>query len=258
MLDLRAGIAVMCVLAATAQAAPAAARTRARGVPQYLAGAKVKQAVVNKAAAVRSLVKEAGLPYPPRRLFLRAFKKELELEVWAQGEKGARYSLLKRYPICAAAGVLGPKRRAGDHQVPEGFYRVWSINRYTRFHLGLGVSYPNASDKILGRKGALGKEIMIHGDCASLGCLAMTDDGIEEIYLLAAHTYRGGGRKIPLHIFPTRLGLEGLSWLISAHPGKARLHRFWLGLQPGYLHFERHRKPPRVRVDRKGRYRLRR
>ncbi len=240
-------------------ATPAESKSPSRRprTPSYLAGAKVKQALINKELAVRALVKAKGLPYPPRRIFLRAFKHDLELEVWAQGKKDNPYTLIKTYPICAAAGVLGPKRRAGDHQVPEGFYRVWSINRYTRFHLGLGVSYPNRSDRILGRKGSLGSEIMIHGDCASLGCLAMTDDGIEEIYLLAAHTYQGGGRHIPLHIFPTRLDLAGISWLISSHPGRTALHRFWQGLQPGYRYFEQHGQPPRVKVDQRGRYHLR-
>ena len=253
-----AGIAVTCALISQTGAGPAEARTLESQPPDYLAGAKVRQAVKNREAVVRAMVKERGLPYPPRRLFLRAFKRDMELEVWAQGKKDAPYTLLKTYDICAAAGELGPKRRAGDHQVPEGYYRVSAINRYTRFHLGLTVSYPNASDRILGRKGALGGEIMIHGDCASLGCLAMTDPGIEEIYLLAARTYLGGGRHIPLHIFPTRLTLEGFSWLISAHPDRPALHRFWRGLQPGYQHFEEHRKPPRVRVDKKGRYLMRR
>lgn len=257
MLDVRAGLAALCALFILFPGAPAEARTRARKKPDYLVGAKVRQAVKNKEAVVRAMVEAAGLPYPPRRIFLRAFKRDMELEVWGQGEKGAQYTLLKTYDICAATDTLGPKRRAGDHKVPEGFYRISAINRYTRFHLGLTVNYPNASDRILGRKGALGGEIMVHGDCASLGCLAMTDPGIEEIYLLAARTYQGGGRRIPLHIFPTRLNLEGYSWLVSAHPGKPALHRFWRGLRPGYLHFEEHRKLPRIRVDRKGRYRLR-
>ncbi len=253
---MRRASTVTFALALLLCAPSAAARTRSSGVPDYLAGPKVKQAMKNKEELVRALVQARGMPYPPRRIFLRAFKRDLALEVWAQGKKGERYQLLKSYDICAAAGTLGPKRRAGDHQVPEGFYRIYAINRYTRFHLGLTVSYPNKSDRILGRKGALGGEIMVHGDCASLGCLAMTDDGIEEIYLLAAHTYQGGGRHIPLHIFPTRLDLVGLSWLISAHPGRTALHRFWLGLRPGYQYFEQHRVPPRVRVDRRGRYRV--
>jgi murein L,D-transpeptidase YafK len=258
MSHLCAGIAAICALSIVSQGDPVEAKTRTRQTPDYLVGSKVRHAVKNKEAVVRAMVKSSGLPYPPRRIFLRAFKRDMELEVWAQGKKGAAYTLLKTYDICAAAGALGPKRRAGDHQVPEGFYRISAINRYTRYHLGLTVSYPNASDKILGRKGALGSEIMVHGDCASIGCLAMTNPGIEEIYLLAARTYQGGGRHIPLHIFPTRLDLEGYAWLISAHPDRPALHRFWRGLQPGFLFFERHRKLPRIRVDKKGRYLLRR
>jgi murein L,D-transpeptidase YafK len=224
---------------------------------RYLTAPRVKKARARTESMVRALVTKRGLPFPPRRIYLRAFKKERQLEVWGQGQPGKPYVLIKTYPICAAAGKLGPKRYAGDHQVPEGYYRAIALSYWTQFHLGLSVNYPNASDRILGRKNFYGGKIMIHGDCASLGCLAMTDRGIEEIYLLSAHTYHSHRRTPTIHIFPTRLDSRGLSAVVKQHPKRRKLHRFWRDLQQGYRYFEKHKLPPRIWVDRAGRYHVR-
>ena len=130
-----------------------------------------------------------GVAFPPPRIVLAAFKKEQTLEVWV-GQEGAM-KLLRAYPIRAASGLLGPKLRERDMQVPEGLYRIESLNPNSLFHLALRVGYPNEFDrrqaKLEGRKN-LGGDIMIHGGSASIGCLAMGDPAAEDLFVLAAET----------------------------------------------------------------------
>jgi hypothetical protein len=132
----------------------------------------------------------AGLPYPPSKVTLIGLKEERELQLYAAGTNG-QYRLIQSYPILAASGKLGPKLREGDQQVPEGLYRIESLNPNSRFHLSLRLNYPNEYDrahaKAEGRKN-LGGDIMIHGNAVSIGCLAMGDSAAEELFVLAART----------------------------------------------------------------------
>jgi murein L,D-transpeptidase YafK len=217
---------------------------------------RVVQARADKEAAVRALLTAVGVAYPPERLFLRAFKKERELEVWAGGAKG-ELVLVKTYPVCALSGELGPKRQQGDMQIPEGVYRVDRFNTTSNFYLSLGVDYPNASDRILGVKRRLGGDIFIHGDCVTIGCLPLTDEIIKEVYLVALDTYVAGQREIPVHIFPLRMTEAGLGELREIAKNDATLRTFWQGLLSIYTAFEVSHLPPRVTVDPKsGAYKL--
>jgi len=194
---------------------------------------RVATASARKRTELEKLFRERGLAYPPREVFLRVFKRERVLELWARA--GAeRFQLLRSYPICAASGELGPKRRAGDSQVPEGFYAIERFNPRSAFHLSLGIDYPNASDRNLGRRGNLGGDIFIHGGCASIGCVAIGDDSIDEVYLVATAARTRGQRRIPVHIFPTRLDATGRKWLREQFAERPGLLRFWAGLQAGF------------------------
>ena len=177
-------------------------------------------------------------------IFIRAFKEEAELELWMEGDSG-KFRLLKKYAICAASGDLGPKERVGDEQVPEGFYTVTAgaMNPASSYHLSFNIGYPNALDKKLGRTGSL---IMIHGDCVSLGCLAMTDEGIEEIYSLADAAHRAGQRAFSVHVFPFRMTSKKL----KAHDASPWLE-FWKNLKVGYDLFQKDEVPPKVSVEKK-------
>ncbi|NLF25085.1 MAG: hypothetical protein GX589_05435 [Deltaproteobacteria bacterium] len=166
---------------------------------------RVQKAYHEKEAAMQHLFQQRNIPYPPRRIFLRAFKEEQQLEVWIQPKRNHRFELLKTYPICRLSGVLGPKRRRGDLQVPEGFYYINRFNPVSRFHLSLGINYPNKSDKILGAYGDLGGDIFLHGGCVTTGCLPVTDEYIKEIYILGVEAKQAGQKRIPVHIFPIRL-----------------------------------------------------
>ena len=131
-----------------------------------------------------------GVPYPPKQIVLVGLKEEDQLEVWVS-DGNSKPKHLKTYPILAASGTLGPKLREGDFQVPEGVYGIESLNPNSAFHLALRVDYPNAFDRenarIEGRTSP-GSDIMIHGSSVSVGCLAMGDPAIEELFVLAAET----------------------------------------------------------------------
>jgi hypothetical protein len=162
---------------------------------QYIQGKKtVAERVEQQGEIVRQRLlpdfERVGVSYPPERITLVGLKQEKLLEVWV-GNESEQLKLLKTNPILGAGGGLGPKLKQGDGQVPEGFYRIESLNPNSRFHLALRVNYPNSFDKDMakqdGRKN-LGGDIMIHGGTASIGCLAMGDRAAEDLFVLAANS----------------------------------------------------------------------
>jgi len=180
-------------------------------------------------------------------MLMRIFKETSELEVWL--ETGDRFHLFATYPICHWSGTLGPKLREGDKQTPEGFYTI--TNRQLR-HLGrwpraINLGYPNAFDRAHNRNGSY---ILMHGGCSSVGCFAMTNPVMSEIYGLAKAAIRDGQRHVPVHVFPFRMTDAALA-ARSEHPW----HGFWSTLQPAYTSLERTGRPPRVSVC-EGQYRV--
>ena len=187
-------------------------------------------------------LKAAGLEYGTP-VFIRAFKEERVLELFMQHRGSGKFELFRSYPVVAASGALGPKLTEGDGQVPEGFYTVTpsAMKPDSRYHLAFNIGFPNAYDRFHNRSGSL---IMIHGDQVSIGCLAMTDAKIEEIFTLCAAAHAGGQKFFCVHIFPFRMSAarikkaEGSPW-----------HAFWQNLKEGYDRFEKTRIPPNVTVD---------
>jgi murein L,D-transpeptidase YafK len=172
-------------------------------------------------------------------LHIRVFKEESELEVWKQRTDGT-YVHIKTYPICSFSGALGPKQRYADYQSPEGFYVVEPrhMRPNSSYHLAFDVGYPNALDRSLGRTGNL---IMVHGACKSVGCFAMTNGLIEDIYALAREAFAGGQTGIPVHSFPFRMTPDAVA-KHAAHPHAAG----WQPLQQAYWSFEATRRLPNV------------
>lgn len=174
-------------------------------------------------------------------VFLRAVKEDSLLEMWVKPDTGDRYILVKKYPIAAWSGELGPKQKQGDLQTPEGFYEVapGALNPYSNYHLSFNIGYPNAHDRSLNRTGSL---IMVHGSDVSIGCLAMTDRGIEEIYTMVAQALEHGQKSVPVQIYPfvptpARLVQEKDS------PYAA----FWSELAEAWKWTEDHHAPARVK-----------
>ncbi|MCM8527018.1 MAG: murein L,D-transpeptidase [Lentisphaeraceae bacterium] len=175
-------------------------------------------------------------------VFIRIFKEESILELWTLTEGSEKFELYKSYPVCKWSGDLGPKLKEGDHQSPEGFYTVGKsqLKPDSRFHRAFNIGFPNEFDKDNGRTGSF---IMVHGDCVSIGCYAMTDVLIDEIYFLVESALNKGQKEFPVHIFPFRMTDENMK--------KYKSHMwfsFWQNLKTGYDLFEKSHIPPNISV----------
>jgi murein L,D-transpeptidase YafK len=172
-------------------------------------------------------------------ILVRLFKQEAELEIWKQDRSG-RFALLKTYPICRWSGDLGPKVREGDRQAPEGFYAISpaQMNPQSAYYLSFNTGYPNAFDKALGRTGS---QLMVHGDCSSRGCYAMTDEQIAEIYSLGRESFFGGQKSFQLQAYPFKMTPVNM----AKHRNNANMP-FWKMIKQGYDHFEVTKQEPKV------------
>lgn len=207
---------------------------------------RLGHAKTNKGEVVQKLFDDAGVTFPPHDLLFRVFKKERELELWA-GDDGQPLKLIATYGVCAASGALGPKRNEGDLQVPEGYYKVGYYHPMSAYYLSAQVNYPNASDKVRGGPSP-GSDILIHGRCASIGCVSMTDERIEEIYLVGWGAFMKG-RPTNIHMFPARDFKP-----LYADPAYAQHHAFWREIEPGLVAFDKSHRLPDVRIEKDGRY----
>ncbi len=207
---------------------------------------RVRDAYAQKEIFLKKLLISKGIHSFDYEIFLRAFKKEEELEVWIKTKNTTQYQLLTAYPFCKNSGALGPKRIEGDGQIPEGFYRISHFNPKSSFLLSLKVNYPNESDKILSDPSRPGDDIYLHGGCQTIGCIPITNDKVQELYLLAIEGHEAG-KSIPIHIFPTKhfqdILLEG-----NAH------YSFWKNLKIGFDFFEKNKKLPVIHVNVEGEY----
>ena len=176
-------------------------------------------------------------------VFIRIFKAELELELWMR--KDGRFVHFATYPVCTWSGRLGPKQQQGDHQAPEGFYTVGKgqLNPNSRWHRSFDLGFPNLLDRAHGRTGSY---LMVHGGCSSIGCYAMTDPVVGEIWTLITAAIDKGQERFAVHAFPFRLSPARLA-AYRNHPSVA----FWREMKPGYDLFEANRVPPQISVCQK-------
>jgi murein L,D-transpeptidase YafK len=193
-----------------------------------------------RAERLRELGFTAGAP-----VFIRIFKEDHELELWMK--KGDGFALFATYPVCTFSGGLGPKLVEGDRQAPEGFYTVGrgQMNAQSKFRKSFNLGYPNAFDAAHGRTGSA---LMVHGRCSSIGCYAMTDPAIDEIWALTDAALSGGQERFSVQVFPFRM----TSLRLRMHSGSSWMP-FWMDLKQGYDLFETSHVPPRAGVCR-GKY----
>ncbi len=209
---------------------------------------RVAHAKSAKGEVVKELFAKAGVTFPAKDVLFRIFKDVGEFEVWA-GDGTSELKHIATWGVCAASGVLGPKRREGDLQVPEGYYKVGYYHPMSSYYLSAQVNYPNASDKIRGGKSP-GSDILIHGRCASIGCVSMTDERIEEIYLIGWGAFMQG-RTTHIHLFPSR-DFDAL----LADEKYAEHHAFWREIRPGLDAFDASHRLPAVEITKDGRYEI--
>lgn len=223
---------------------------------EQMAKPRVKVAYEEKWDSITAKLKRMNVTVDQLEVFIRGFKEEKQLECWVKQKKDTTWQLFTTFPICASSGELGPKRCQGDNQVPEGFYYVNIFNPYSAYYLSLGVSYPNASDKIFACRRDAGGAIMIHGNCCTIGCIPITDEMIKELYVLCVEAKNSGQKEVPIHLFPARLTTSNALRLKELEDDLA-VRVFWDNLQTGYDWFETKRKLPVVTVDKEGKYKFR-
>jgi murein L,D-transpeptidase YafK len=198
-----------------------------------------------------------GLIWPIHQLYIRSFKYDSQLELWARNNSNEPFVLFKTYKICALSGSLGPKRVEGDYQVPEGIYYINEFNPKSQFHLSLGLNYPNTADKINSGYQNPGNEIYIHGTCTTVGCIPIQNEQMEELYILAALANSLGQSFIPVHIFPIRFNnakSQAVLQKITAEDN--RYKELVQQLQTVFEYFDANKKIPLITINKNGDYEM--
>lgn len=213
------------------------------------------EAIARKEDTLQKQFAAKKLVWPARYIYIRSFKYDSQMEVWVKNDIKDPFQLFKTYRICALAGTLGPKRMAGDFQVPEGFYYINEFNPRSNYYLSLGLNYPNVSDRILSDSVQPGGDIYIHGSCVTVGCIPITDGQIDELYILATHAKDAGQDFIPVHIFPIRYNVKRSSdYLTKLTKDDPSLKQFALRLEDAFDYFEKYRQLPVIMTNERGDY----
>jgi len=215
---------------------------------------RVRAAIEEKEETISQKLTGHGLKLDNFHVLFTAYKDTDEFDVYVREKTGSTFKRLVSYEICSRSGQLGPKRKEGDLQVPEGFYRINMFNPTSNFHLSLGINYPNLSDKRKSKHPKPGGNIFIHGACVTIGCLPMTNERIKEIYLYAVHAKNNGQINIPVYIFPFRMKDDDFNRYKATYSDNGELIDFWSNLKTGYDKFLKDPKELRVTVDPNGDY----
>jgi len=208
---------------------------------------RVREAYSSKEKLVAKTLAENGISRDSLQIYLRAFKTEKKVEVWAKNTCDSVFKLVREFPICEISGAIGPKRRSYDLQVPEGFYHINELNPYSKYYLSMRINYPNASDSIRGVRGHLGNLIYIHGACESSGCIAISDEKIKELYVYCIEAYNSGQKEISIAIFPTQLTDTNYARLNKGYSKNKDKISLWADLKKSYDLFNQKKVPPTVR-----------
>ena len=215
---------------------------------------RVRTAIKEKQSAIEKKLKENQLEIDNFNLLFVAYKDNDLLDIYARAAQETTYRKILSYTICSRSGQLGPKRKQGDRQVPEGFYHIDRFNPASNFYLSLGLNYPNLADKRKSKASDLGGDIFIHGSCVTIGCLPMTDNHIKEIYLLAVYAKNSGQSKIPVYIFPFQMTDQNLTTYKAKYRNNKELTEFWDNIKIGYDKFMKDKKELNIKVSENGDY----
>jgi murein L,D-transpeptidase YafK len=211
-------------------------------------------AKAEKGALVQKTLQKKGIQFDKLQVLFAAYKDEQIFDVYAKNSTDKTYTKIESYKICEKSGELGPKNREGDLQVPEGFYHIERFNPQSTYYLSLGINYPNAADRKRSNAAALGGDIFIHGKCATVGCLPMTDDKIKEIYLYAWQARQSGQQQIPVYIFPFNFSHASSDTFKEKSRNNPELVAFWNNLKAGHDLFLIDQQALKVGVAGNGKY----
>lgn len=218
---------------------------------------KLFNAFKSKEETLKKQFEDAGFSWPAKQLYIRSFKYDSQLEVWIRNDNQSSFQWFKTYKICALSGALGPKRFEGDYQVPEGFYYINELNPNSKYHLSLGINYPNLSDRAFCDSLNPGGDIYIHGTCATVGCIPIQNDQVEELYILSAFAKEQGQNFIPVHIFPVRFNQEKNTKVLNkAYDKSPDYVKFVDRLKEVYSYFEANKKLPLISINSRGDYKI--
>lgn len=215
---------------------------------------RVRAALNEKQELLNKILRENKISSDNINVIFVAYKDNDLLDVYAKTKKETSYRKLLSYSICSRSGQLGPKRKQGDGQVPEGFYHIDRFNPKSSFYLSLGLNYPNLSDKRKSKANNPGGDIFIHGACVTIGCLPMTDNYIKELYLLAVYAKNNGQDKIPVYIFPFKMTAQNMTDYFAKYNENKALISFWNNLKVGYDMFMNGQKELNAKVAENGDY----
>ena len=207
---------------------------------------RVREAYAAKEKLVEKNLAAHTISRDSLRIYLRAFKTEKVIEIWAKNSCDSSFVLVRELPICDISGYIGPKRRSHDLQVPEGFYHISGLNPFSKYYLSMEINYPNASDSIRGNRRRLGNHIFIHGSCISSGCLAITNDRIKELYVYCIEAYNSGQQEIGITIYPSKLTDANYTGLITDYAAYKDDCSLWGDLKKSYDLFEKHHVIPAI------------
>ncbi len=217
---------------------------------------RVKKAYTDYKTSVAKNLEKHGITSTSFDLFIRVFKAEDELQLWAKNKTDQQYTLLKTFAICAKSGELGPKRQSGDGQVPEGLYYIERYNPSSNYHLSLGINYPNTSDKKISKAADLGGDIFIHGNCVTIGCMPLQDEGIKELYVYAIESNKANKNQIPVYIFPCKMEGTTFENAIKDNLNNKAVIQLWSSLKIMNGYFDKHKALPKWQFSVSGYYEL--
>jgi murein L,D-transpeptidase YafK len=215
---------------------------------------RVRSAISEKQNGVIEKLAKYEIAIKDLNILILVYKAEGELQLFAKKKTKEAYIKLATYQVCSKSGVLGPKRKQGDYQVPEGFYFIDRFNPASSYHLSLGINYPNQSDRKSSNATNLGGDIFIHGECVTIGCLPMTNDKIKEIYLYAINAKNNGQHKIPVYIFPFKMTDQKFNEYKKRYSNKKKLIDFWATIKAGYDTFNTNKRELRLSFTKEGNY----
>jgi murein L,D-transpeptidase YafK len=222
-------------------------------VEEQLKYERVREAKEDYHDQLKQIFASKNVNFPPQDIFIRSFKFDKKMELWAKGTDSSTFKWIKTYDICEVSGYLGPKRQQGDYQIPEGVYHMEQFNPVSSYHLSMKINYPNEADRLLGKSGKLGGDIYIHGDCVTIGCIPIEDEPIKELYWLSVLT-KGEGGKIPIHIYPFKMDVASIQFFKQVPNISKAAWALWQQLLPIYNYFETHKLLPEIDINSAGEY----